>query len=144
MIARSLPQPSCQSKFAIGESGASNCSTSTELWTLRPSRSLPGWCAPGLLCDRERGVRDDPIEMTVGIWRAHVRLAAASSAVGRSAQDSPLGRPIRTIGLAVKETAVEKEPAPNHHRLARRPVLNDRIQLIGPASPFRNSRETLS
>ena len=38
--------------------------------------------------------------------------------------------------------ALEKRPAANHRRLARRPVLNDPIQLIGPASPFGNSRET--
>jgi len=41
-----------------------------------------------------------------------------------------------------KEMAVERGPAANHRRVARRPVLNDPIQLIGPASPFGNSRET--
>ena len=35
-----------------------------------------------------------------------------------------------------------ERPAANHCRLERRPVLNDPIQLIGPASPFGNSRET--
>ena len=34
-----------------------------------------------------------------------------------------------------------ERPAANHCRLERRPVLNDPIQLIGPASPFGNSRE---
>jgi len=34
-------------------------------------------------------------------------------------------------------------PAPNHRRRGRRPVFNDPIQIIGPASPFGNSRETL-
>jgi hypothetical protein len=53
------------------------------------------------------------------------------------------GNRIRTIGPAEKETAVGRGPAADHRRLARRPVLNDPIQLIGPASPFGNSRETL-
>src|SRR6516164_7990923 len=48
----------------------------------------------------------------------------------------------RTIGPAEKETAVERGPAADHRRLARRPVLNDPIQLIGPASLVGNSRET--
>src|SRR6516225_4201406 len=34
-------------------------------------------------------------------------------------------------------------PAADHGRLARRPVLNDANQLIGPASLVGNSRETL-
>jgi len=38
--------------------------------------------------------------------------------------------------------AVERGPAADHRRLARRPVLNDPIQLIGPASLVGNSRET--
>jgi len=46
------------------------------------------------------------------------------------------------IGPAEKETAVEGGPAADHRRLARRPVLNDPIQLIGPASLVGNSRET--
>ena len=49
---------------------------------------------------------------------------------------------IRTIGPAEKETAVESGPAADHRRLARRPVLNDPVQLIGPASLVGNSRET--
>src|SRR6516165_5608562 len=52
-------------------------------------------------------------------------------------------RPIASIGPAEKETAVESGPAADHPRLARRPVLNDPIQLIGPASLVGNSRETL-
>src|SRR5437773_11117867 len=52
------------------------------------------------------------------------------------------GNRIRTVGPAEKETAVESGPAADHRRRARRPVLNDPIQLIGPASPFGNSRET--
>jgi hypothetical protein len=52
------------------------------------------------------------------------------------------GNRIRTIGPAEKETAVERGPAADHRRLARRPVLNDPIQLIGPASLVGNSRET--
>jgi hypothetical protein len=49
------------------------------------------------------------------------------------------GRRIRTIGTAVRETAVDRcPPAPNHRCLARRPVLNDPIQLVGLASPFGN------
>ena len=52
------------------------------------------------------------------------------------------GNRIRTIGPAEKETAVERGPAADHRRLARRPVLNDPIQLIGPASHVGNSRET--
>jgi len=52
------------------------------------------------------------------------------------------GRWIRTIGPAEKETAVESGPAADDRRLARRPVLNDPIQLIGPASLVGNSRET--
>ena len=51
-------------------------------------------------------------------------------------------RPIASIGTAEKETAVERGPAADHCRLARRPVLNDPIQLIGQASPFGDSRET--
>jgi len=51
------------------------------------------------------------------------------------------GNRIRTIGPAEKETAVERDPAADHHRLARRPALNDPIQLIGPASLVGNSRE---
>jgi hypothetical protein len=51
------------------------------------------------------------------------------------------GNRIRTIGPAEKETAVERGPAAGHRRLARRPVLNDPIQLIGPASLVGNSRE---
>ena len=52
------------------------------------------------------------------------------------------GNRIRTIGPAEKETAVERGPAADHRRLARRPVFNDPIQLIGPASHVGNSRET--
>src|SRR6516164_5542206 len=52
------------------------------------------------------------------------------------------GKWIRTIGSAEKETAVERGPAADHCRLAGRPVLNNPIQLIGPGSPFGNSRET--
>ena len=47
------------------------------------------------------------------------------------------GNRIRTIGPAEKETAVERGPAADHRRLVRRPVLNDPVQLIGPASPLR-------
>ena len=54
------------------------------------------------------------------------------------------GRRIRTIGLAVNETAVEKGSARNDRRLARRPGLNDPIQPIGPASPFGRAERTLS
>src|SRR6516162_11944333 len=43
--------------------------------------------------------------------------------------------------LAV-EAQIERGPAADHRRLARRPVLNDPIQLIGPASLVGNSRET--
>ena len=50
-------------------------------------------------------------------------------------------RPIASIGPAEKETAVERGPAADHRRLARRPVLNNPIQLIGPASLVGNSRE---
>ena len=53
------------------------------------------------------------------------------------------GNRIRTVSPAEKETAVERGPAADHRRLARRPVLNDPIQLIGPASLVGNSRETL-
>src|SRR6516164_2159213 len=52
------------------------------------------------------------------------------------------GNRIRTIGPAEKETAVERGPAADHRRLARGPVRNDPIQLIGPASLVGNSRET--
>src|SRR6516162_823596 len=52
------------------------------------------------------------------------------------------GNRIRTISPAEKETAVERGPAADHRRLARRSVLNDPIQLIGPASLVGNSRET--
>ena len=52
------------------------------------------------------------------------------------------GNRIRTIGPAEKETAVERGPAADHRRFARRPMLNDPIQLIGPASLVGNSRET--
>jgi len=52
------------------------------------------------------------------------------------------GNQIRTIGRAEKETAVESGPAADHRRLARRSVLDDFIQLIGPASLVGNSRET--
>jgi len=51
------------------------------------------------------------------------------------------GNRIRTIGPAENETAVERGPAADHRRLARRAVLNDPIQLIGPASHVGNSRE---
>ena len=46
------------------------------------------------------------------------------------------------MGPSEKETAAERGPAADHRRLARRPVLIDPIQLIGPASPFGDSRET--
>jgi hypothetical protein len=46
------------------------------------------------------------------------------------------GRWIRTIGPAVKETAVERQPAANHRRLARRPVLNN------PRPAYRSGRAT--
>jgi len=49
------------------------------------------------------------------------------------------GRRIRTIGPCVKETAVERGLALNHRCLARRPALNDLIQLIGLASRFDNT-----
>ena len=52
------------------------------------------------------------------------------------------GNRIRTIGPTEKETAVERGPAADHRRLASRPVLNNPIQLIGPASLVGNSRET--
>ena len=52
------------------------------------------------------------------------------------------GNWIRTIGPAENETAVERGPAADHRRLAKRPVLNDPVQLIGPASLVGNSRET--
>src|SRR6516162_4853005 len=52
-------------------------------------------------------------------------------------------RPIASIGPAEKGTAVERSPAADHRRLAGRPVLNNPIQLIGPASLVGNSRETL-
>src|SRR6516225_935260 len=42
------------------------------------------------------------------------------------------GNRIRTIGPAEKETAVERGPAADHRRLARRPVLND------PQSAYRS------
>src|SRR6516165_8209416 len=64
----------------------------------------------------------------------------------KSAPSSQLtlgGNRIRTLGPTEKETAVERGPAADHRRLARRPVLNDPIQLIGPASLVGNSRETL-
>ena len=51
------------------------------------------------------------------------------------------GNRIRTIGSAEKETASRKARG-RSSRLARRPVLNDPIQLIGPASLVGNSRET--
>ena len=51
-------------------------------------------------------------------------------------------RPIASIGPAEKETALGRGPAADHCRLERRPVLNDPLQLIGPGSPFGNSRET--
>jgi len=44
---------------------------------------------------------------------------------------SPGGNRIRTIGPAEKKAAVERGPAADHRRLARRHVLNDPIQLIG-------------
>jgi len=77
--------------------------------------------------------------------------AAPSRALrrSRSAAEEPMvcglsagGNRIRTIGPAEKETAVEGGPAADHRRLARRPVLNDHIQLIGPASLVGNSRDT--
>ena len=46
------------------------------------------------------------------------------------------------MGPAEKDTAVERGPAADHRRLARRPALNDPLQLIGPASLVGNSRET--
>src|SRR6516225_7376852 len=49
---------------------------------------------------------------------------------------------IRTVGPAEKETAVERGPAADHRCLARRPVFNDPIQLIGPAFLVGNSPET--
>ena len=49
-------------------------------------------------------------------------------------------RPIASIGPAEKETAVER-PTAGHRRLERRPVLNDPIQLIGPASLVGNLRD---
>src|SRR6516165_2918826 len=63
----------------------------------------------------------------------------------KSAPSSQLtlgGNRIRTLGPTEKETAVERGPAADHRPLARRLVLNDPIQLIGPASLVGNSRET--
>ena len=54
---------------------------------------------------------------------------------------SPGGNWIRTIGPAEKDGRRER-PAADHGRLARRPVLNDANQLIGPASLVGNGRET--
>ena len=54
------------------------------------------------------------------------------------------GNRIRTIGPAEKEAAVERDPAADHRRLARPPVLNDPIQRIGPASLVGNCRETFT
>ena len=43
-----------------------------------------------------------------------------------SSQRTPAGENrIRTVGPAEKETAVERGPAADHRRLARRPVLNN-------------------
>ena len=43
-----------------------------------------------------------------------------------SSQRTPAGENrIRTVGPAEKETVVERGPAADHRRLARRPVLND-------------------
>jgi hypothetical protein len=80
---------------------------------------------------RDRAPRPYP-ETARQEWGSSVRTRLAAG-----------GNRVRTIGPAEKETAVERGPAADHRRLARRPVLNDPIQLIGPASPFGNSRETL-
>src|SRR6516165_9304180 len=69
-------------------------------------------------------------------------IAALHRLMQRRSCHVPAARPIASIGPAEKETAVERGPAADHRRLARRPVLNDPIQLIGPASLVGNSRET--
>ena len=56
--------------------------------------------------------------------------------------DSPLEGTGFEPSVPPRERAVERGPAADHRRLARRPVLNDPIQLIGPASLVGNSRET--
>ena len=51
-----------------------------------------------------------------------------------SSQRTPAGENrIRTVGPAEKETAVERGPAADHRRLARRPVLNDLCLPIMPS-----------
>ena len=74
-------------------------------------------------------------------WDERPKSVRVSDA-GRVCNGLPAGgNRIRTIGPAEKETAVERGPAADHRSLARRPVLNDPIQLIGPASLVGNSRE---
>jgi hypothetical protein len=53
---------------------------------------------------------------------------------------SPGGNRIRTIGPAEKETAIERPRGRSSSRETT--MLNDTIQLIGPVSPFGNSRDT--
>src|SRR6516162_1733169 len=66
-------------------------------------------------------------------------IAALHRLMQRRSCHVPAARPVASIGPAEKKTAVERGPAADHRRLARRPVLNDPIQLIGPetaARPF--------
>src|SRR6516164_2813236 len=87
-----------------------------------------------------------PFEIALHLPGPHTRAKSRLLAVGGQNPArrglSAGGNRIRTIGTAEKETAVESGPAADHRRLARRPVLNDPIQLIGSASLVGNSRET--
>src|SRR6516164_65407 len=47
------------------------------------------------------------------------------------------GNRIRTIGPAEKETAVERDPAADHHRLARRPALSVASPVATPSAALR-------
>jgi hypothetical protein len=100
-------------------------------------------CAPEMSARRRR--RITMFRSDHAMWLAiRIRSARRKRTVGEvRIRLAGGGNRVRTIGPAEKETAVERGPAADHLRLARRPVLNDPIQLIGPASPFGNSRETL-
>src|SRR6516165_10109284 len=81
----------------------------------------------------------------VWLWPIHSQPSLPpSSMISGFAPDSPLeGTGFEPSVPPRKRHPSREAPAADHGRLARRPVLNDANQLIGPASLVGNSRETL-
>jgi hypothetical protein len=92
---------------------------------------------------RELGILELDMTLGPGFHTAVPALAEQSLRARREPMVRRLtagGRWIRTIGPAEKEMAVERRSVADHRRLARRPVFNDPIQLIGPGSPSATTR----